>query len=199
MFGRQRIQRRWREWTAQVPAQQVSQTVSFVYFALHVVLGLLCAFAPLSIASSPAVTRYADLLANIIPSIGELARVSSFPSHTRLALAVLWTCVPISACIVARVPWFWIPNMTGLRRHPSMLIVATLLFGFIIFTMVRFDVNVSDVSGRSYFDRFTYALSSFRALLGIMSGLMCATVAVCIGALCRIPAIAREALHDDFG
>lgn len=199
MLGWQRIDRWWREWTAQVSAQEVSGTVSVVYFAVHALLGLLCAFAPLGIASSPAVMRYADLLANVVPSIGEFARVSSFPSHTRFALAVLWSCVPISAYIVARVPWFWLPNMTGLRRHPSMLLVATLLFGFIIVTMVRLDVDVTDVSGRSYFDRFAYALSSFRTLLGLTGGLMCATVALCIGALCRIPAIAREVLHDDFG
>lgn len=168
------------------------------FIAAHACIGLLCAFAPLSIASSQAVAHYAELLASIVPSISAFTRISSFPSNTQLTLAVLWTCVPISAFIVARVPWFWIPDMTRLRRSPWALIVLTMTLGLIIVMVMRLDVEVATLSGRGQGARLFAGMSNLRILLGVTSGSMCAAVALCFGYLCRVPGLAREVLQDDF-
>lgn len=196
MLGWYRIDRWWHEWTAQVPARVLADIGVMAHLAAYIGLGLICVFAPLSLASSPAVARYADLLANVIPSMRLFARVSSFPSQAQLTLAVLWTSVPISALIVARVPWFWVPDMTQLRRKPWALLLGTFVLGFIIVTMMRFDVDATHLWGRSA--RRVAALSNSRILFGITGGLVCGGVALCIGWLCRIPSTAREVLKDDF-
>jgi hypothetical protein len=193
-----KIRDRWREFTATAPPGLISHRVSIAYFAIHACVGLLCAFAPRGIGSSTAIRYCADLLDNLIPSIGGHIAISSFPDHTRLTLAVLWTCVPISAVIVARVPWFWIPNMTAIRRHPSLLLAGALLFGFIILTMMLLTPDASDLTRASYGARMVQAMSTSRILLGVIAGLMCSTVAWCIAMLFRLPSIAREAVHDDF-
>jgi len=198
MLGWKLADRWWREWTTQAPAQEISAIVSLAYFAAYAFFGVFCAFVPLSIASTPAVTHYTEVLATVVPSIGALTQISSFPSHTRWTLAVLWTSVPISAVIVARVPWFWIPDMTRLRRSPWLHLIAPLIFGLVIVMMTQLDPDVSNLSGRAYGERFVTALSNFRILFGAMGGVMCGSVALCCGLLWRVPSIGREVLQDDF-
>lgn len=198
MRGWHRMDRWWREVTEQGPEGKASAIVSIAFVAAHVCIGLLCAFAPLSIASSDVVANYAALVATIVPSIDAFVLISSFPSHTQLTLAVLWTCVPISTFMVARIPWFWIADMTRLRRSPWALVVLTLTLGLIGVMLMQLDVDASTLSGRGRGARLFAGMSNVRVLLGVMGGLMCAGVALCFGYLCRVLGLAREVLKDDF-
>ena len=164
---------------AEGPPLQQSARLSAVYFGTYALAGFALTLLPAAIGSSPLIRSYALLWETVVPSVRDLVAVSRFADHARLTLTVLWTTVPFAAVAVARTPLFWIPDMTRLRRHPSLLIMAACMFGAAILSMFWLCPDESDIGGHSYFDRLVTTLSTSRLLFGPIVGLMCGTTALC--------------------
>lgn len=137
---------------------------------------------------TPSLRVFTDWMA-VIPSIGYLQQMSSFPEVTRLFFSVMWVLVPIQALALLRVQGLInieksllsIQRMVSSRfmAHVSLVLVLLLL---IVFPIVLLGEGGQDDGGWMVHEIGHRLMSSSRFWLGALgSGLLAAmAAAICI-------------------
>jgi hypothetical protein len=96
---------------------------------------------------SELVRTFADVMASLIPSIGNMENMSSFPQATRLFFSTMWSLVPVQIVAMLLVPGFIdiekiLQNFSRTNRvssrfmaHVSFLFLVVVVVGPAIFLM----------------------------------------------------------------
>jgi len=167
-------------------------------------LGAHCALALAAVLVAPAdgnsvprfLRSWGEMLEVVVPSIQHIPVLTQFSAQAWFASVVMWTLLPLSAVIAARLRGLWIPNETRLRRQPWLLLFAAAIFGFVAVGMMRY--SPVDTSGYGFGARNLAAMTGGRISYGIYLGLIVCGVGLSIGFLARLLPIARRVMHDDF-
>lgn len=171
---------------------------SALFFGAHCVLAVaLVLLAPAEAGLLPSFFRsWGAMLEIVAPSIYYLAALTAFPTQAWFATVVMWTLVPVSAVMAARLRYFWIPDETRFRRQPWLLLFGVALFGFITVFAMRY--SPTDTEGYSRAARHLRLMASGPVPYGVYLGIAMGAVSMCIGFTARIIPLARRVLHDDF-
>lgn len=166
------------------PATRVRNDVIFACCIAIAMLGLVLVSVTVP---QDVITRYRflqdyiDLSRAVIPGIGRLAAVSSFPEVTKLVVSLTWTLVPIFTAVYllkVRIPESAFANF---RQRPFFLTFSAVVVAIsVVLLAVLYDITPQDLEGGMINESVLNTISTSRVGLGLIAGFFSAGIAMMV-------------------